>query len=139
MLFPPAIADAEGFGTRVAREVERVDRARLRRPIPGCAEHPPASAWAADIPPIEIDPADPIVQTVLARERRRSASRPGSAASTRGTTARPTRSSAARRRIGFGPRSIADAHTIDESVPVDDLVRCAQAIALAAMRFCGTA
>jgi acetylornithine deacetylase/succinyl-diaminopimelate desuccinylase-like protein len=41
--------------------------------------------------------------------------------------------------VGFGPRSIAWGHTIDEYVPVDDLVRCAQAIALAAMRFCGTA
>ena len=41
--------------------------------------------------------------------------------------------------VGFGPRTIAGAHTIDENVPIDDLVRCAQAIALAAMRFCGTA
>ena len=40
--------------------------------------------------------------------------------------------------VGFGPRSIAWGHTIDEYVPVDDLVRCAQAIALAAVRFCGT-
>jgi acetylornithine deacetylase/succinyl-diaminopimelate desuccinylase-like protein len=47
--------------------------------------------------------------------------------------------SAATPSVGFGPRHIADAHTIDESVPVDDLVRCAQAIALAAVRFCGTA
>jgi acetylornithine deacetylase len=41
--------------------------------------------------------------------------------------------------VGFGPRSIHTAHTIDEHVAVDDLVRCAQAIALAAMRFCDTA
>ena len=41
--------------------------------------------------------------------------------------------------VAFGPRSIAWGHTIDEYVPVDDLVRCAQAIALAAVRFCGTA
>jgi hypothetical protein len=27
---------------------------------------------------------------------------------------------------------------IDEYVPVDGLVRCAQALAVAAMRFCGT-
>ena len=30
------------------------------------------------------------------------------------------------------------AHTIDEFVPVDDLVACAQGLAVAAMRFCGT-
>jgi len=39
----------------------------------------------------------------------------------------------------FGPRSIENAHTVDESVPIDDLVVCAQGIAVAAMRFCGTA
>ena len=35
-----------------------------------------------------------------------------------------------------GPRDIAWAHTIDEYVPVDDLVRCAQALAIAAIRYC---
>ena len=39
--------------------------------------------------------------------------------------------------IGYGPRSIGWAHTVDEHVPVDDLVRCAQALALAASRWCG--
>jgi acetylornithine deacetylase/succinyl-diaminopimelate desuccinylase-like protein len=29
------------------------------------------------------------------------------------------------------------AHTIDEYVPVDGLVACAQALAVAALRFCG--
>ncbi len=41
--------------------------------------------------------------------------------------------------IGYGPRSIAWGHTIDEYVPVDDLVRCTQGLALAAMRWCGVA
>ena len=39
--------------------------------------------------------------------------------------------------IAFGPGDIAEAHAIDESVPVDELVRAAQVLALAAMRFCG--
>jgi acetylornithine deacetylase/succinyl-diaminopimelate desuccinylase-like protein len=30
------------------------------------------------------------------------------------------------------------AHAVDEHVPVADLVRCAQALAVAALRFCGT-
>ncbi|HVI17626.1 MAG TPA: hypothetical protein VM712_04580, partial [Gaiellales bacterium] len=38
--------------------------------------------------------------------------------------------------IGWGPRDIAWAHTIDEYVPIDDLVRCAQGLALAAIRYC---
>ena len=41
--------------------------------------------------------------------------------------------------IGFGPRSLAWGHTIDEHVPVDDLVSCTQALALAAVDYCGVA
>ena len=44
--------------------------------------------------------------------------------------------------IGFGPPGfdadgVSVAHVIDEYVPVDGLVACAQALAVAAMRFCG--
>jgi len=39
--------------------------------------------------------------------------------------------------IGYGPRSIAWGHTVDEYVPVEDLVACTQAIALAAVEHCG--
>jgi len=42
--------------------------------------------------------------------------------------------------VCFGPGDIHRAHTADEYVPIDDLVACAQRIALTAMRFCnGTA
>jgi acetylornithine deacetylase len=42
--------------------------------------------------------------------------------------------------VCFGPGDIHRAHTSDEYVPIDDLVACAQRIALTAMRFCnGTA
>ena len=41
--------------------------------------------------------------------------------------------------IGFGPRSLAWGHTIDEHVPVDDLVSCTSALALAAVDYCGVA
>jgi acetylornithine deacetylase/succinyl-diaminopimelate desuccinylase-like protein len=40
---------------------------------------------------------------------------------------------------GFEPGGASVAHTIDEYVPIDDLVTCAQALAVAAIRFCGTA
>jgi acetylornithine deacetylase/succinyl-diaminopimelate desuccinylase-like protein len=40
---------------------------------------------------------------------------------------------------GFDPDGATVAHTIDEYVPVDGLVGCAQALAVAAMRFCGVA
>jgi acetylornithine deacetylase len=137
VLFPPALADAEGYGSRVRSEVrEWVERACAADPW--LAEHPPSFEWAADIPPMEIPPDDPIVATVLA-----ASADVGEPASLGGldswydgatyTLAASTPS------VGFGPRSIAWGHTIDEYVPVDDLVRCAQAIALAAVRFCGTA
>jgi acetylornithine deacetylase len=38
---------------------------------------------------------------------------------------------------GFDPAGASVAHTIDEYVPVDGLVASAQALAVAAMRFCG--
>ncbi len=40
---------------------------------------------------------------------------------------------------GFAPDGRSVAHTIDEHVPVDGLVACAQGLALAAVRFCGLA
>ena len=39
--------------------------------------------------------------------------------------------------ICLGPGDIRLAHTTSESVPVADLVACTQALAVAAMRFCG--
>jgi acetylornithine deacetylase len=41
--------------------------------------------------------------------------------------------------VVFGPGDVRDAHRPDESVPVDELVACAQALALTAVRFCGIA
>jgi acetylornithine deacetylase/succinyl-diaminopimelate desuccinylase-like protein len=38
--------------------------------------------------------------------------------------------------VCFGPYGLENGHTIDEYVPVEDLVQCAAAIAVAAARFC---
>ena len=59
-------------------------------------------------------------------------------------TAPPTRSwpgsrRSATARPGFDPDGATVAHTIDEYVPVDGLVACAQALAVVALRFCGVA
>jgi acetylornithine deacetylase/succinyl-diaminopimelate desuccinylase-like protein len=40
---------------------------------------------------------------------------------------------------GFDADGLSVAHMIDEFVPVDGLVGCAQGLAVAAMRFCGLA
>lgn len=46
--------------------------------------------------------------------------------------------------VGYGPpgfdaEGVTVAHMVDEYVPVDGLVTCAQALAVCAMRFCGLA
>jgi acetylornithine deacetylase len=137
VLFPPALADDAGYGSRVRRDVE----AWIRRACdsdPWLADHPPSFSWAADIPPMEIPPDAAIVQTVLtASADVGEPSRLGGLDSWYDGATYTI--SAGTPSVGFGPRSIHTAHTIDEHVAVDDLVRCAQAIALAAMRFCGTA
>ena len=100
------------------------------------AEHPPQIAWSLDIPPYQVDSGHPIVAAVL--EASALAGEPSSlsgldswfdAASFSRFGGTPC--------VGWGPRSIAWAHTVDEYVPVDDLVRCAQGLALAAIRYCG--
>jgi acetylornithine deacetylase len=137
VLFPPALADAEGYGSRVRDDVRAwVERACAADPW--LAEHPPAFEWAADIPPMEIPPEDPIVETVLAASA--DVGEPSRLSGLDSWYDGATYTlSAGTPSVAFGPRSIAWGHTIDEYVPVDDLVRCAQAIALAAVRFCGTA
>jgi acetylornithine deacetylase len=137
VLFPPAMADDQGYGSRVRDEVAAwIGRACAADPW--LAEHPPSISWAADIPPMEIPPDAAIVQAVLAAgaEVGEPAALGGLDSWYDGAT---YTMSAGTPSVGFGPRSIAWGHTIDEYVPVDDLVRCAQAIALVAMRFCGTA
>ena len=137
VLFPPALADADGYGSRVRSDVtEWIERACAADPW--LAEHPPAFAWTADIPPMEIPPDDPIVQITLAASA--DVGEPSRLSGLDSWYDGATYTlSAATPSIAFGPRSIAWGHTIDEYVPVEDLVRCAQAIALAAVRFCGTA
>lgn len=130
----PVHADADGWGTAPEREiVERVERAA--RADPWLAENPPVIEWAPEVPSAEVAPDHPVVEAVL-----------GAAADV-GRSGRVTgmdswHDGATFTRFGgtpsicFGPGALATAHTIDESVPVEDLVRCAQALAVAALRFC---
>ena len=137
VLFPPALADADGYGSRVRAEVQEwIELACAADPW--LAGHPPVFEWAADIPPMEIAPGEPIVETVMG-----ASADVGEPARLGGLDSwydgATYTLSASTPSVGFGPRSISVGHTIDENVPIDDLVRCSQAIALAALRFCGTA
>lgn len=133
----PAFADAEGWGTNVERElVEWVERATSADPW--LAENPPTWAWAPEVPSSEVSPDEPVVDVLV------------SAGQDLGLPTRPRgmdnwHDGATFTRFGdtpcvcFGPEDLNIAHTVDEFVPVEGLVRSAQALAVAALRFCGEA
>jgi len=99
--------------------------------------HPPLVEWTyGAVPPAEISAEEPVVRTIVGVERALGrAGRIGGfdnwhdGASLIREGGIPT--------VCFGPRALSVAHTIDECVPIADLVGCAQAIAVSAMRFCG--
>ena len=133
----PAHADESGWGGAVEEEIaERVALAAAADPW--LAEHPPVIEWATDVPSSEVSDDEPIVRTILdtgvdvGRPRRVSGmdSWHDGATFTRfgGTPC-----------VCFGPRGLHVAHTIDEYVLVEDLVACAQELAVTAVRFCGLA
>ncbi len=133
----PAHADEGGWGTAVEDEIADCVRAAAASD-PWLAENPPTIEWATDVPSSEVSVDEPVVQALLG---------------TGADLGRPRRISgmdswhdgATFTRFGdtpcvcFGPRGLQIAHTIDEYVVVDDLVECAQELAVAAVRFCGLA
>lgn len=131
----PTQADADGWGGTVRREIEE-QIARAASADSWLAERPPTIEWAPEVPPAEIDPDHEIVETMLGaaalvgRRGRRSGMdswHDGATFMLAGGT--PC--------ICFGPTDHNVAHAVDEYVTVDDLVACAQAVAVAALRFCG--
>jgi acetylornithine deacetylase len=133
----PVQADADGWGGEVEREIVAwIERAAATDPW--LAEHPPHVSWAPEVPSSEVSPDDPVVAEALRATA--DIGRTGKVAGLENwhdgatfTRAGGTPS------IGFGPGDVNVAHTVDEHVPVDDLVACAQALALTAMRYCGVA
>ena len=134
-MYLPAHADADGWGTRVEAEIEDW-LARVAAADPWLAEHPPAIEWSLDVPAAEVPPDHPIIETVLGATA--DVGRPGRRAGLDswhdGATFTRFADTPA---VAFGPHGLELGHTIDEYVPIDDLVQAAQAIAIAAARFCG--
>jgi acetylornithine deacetylase len=134
--FVPAQADADGYGSAVEREIEQSVLAAARAD-PWLAEHPPRFSWPGDAPAGWVDHDDPVAATALDAM---AATGLEPTIATRTTFFDgPTFTRAGIPTIAFGPGDIGRAHTVDEYVPVDELVRAAQVLALAAMRFCGVA
>ena len=132
----PAHADADGWGTRVEHEIENWI-ARAAASDAWLAEHPPKVEWSIDVPPAEVPDDHPLVVmgSAAAAEVGLGGELAGMDSWHDGATYTRFASTPA---ICLGPGALAVAHTTDEYVPVDELVRCAQAIALTAIRFCGS-
>ena len=134
---------AQGGADEVRREVEEWILRETARDE-WLAEHPPTFEWQPNgVSPLEIPESEPIVGVV--REATRDVGRPAGLAGLDSWYDGETYTNRAGiPSVGFGPpgldrNGVGVAHTIDEHVPVDGLVACAQALAVAAMRFCSHA
>ena len=144
VMYVPAQADSEGWGSAVRREVEQWIVARCAERDDWLAEHPPVFDWWPNgVMPMEIDPSVPVVETMLDASadvgRRRRLGGLDSWYDGATFTHLAGIPSVGFGPPGFDPDGATVAHTIDEYVPVDGLVGCAQALAVAAMRFCAVA
>lgn len=133
----PAHADADGYGSQVKREfTEWIQRHAATDPW--LCSNPPRVTWSPiDVPPAEIAPEQPIVGTLRAAAGSLTA-----AGALFGTDFWHDGATFIRSGIPtavFGPGQVKIAHTVDEFVQVDDLVKAAQVLAVTAMRFCGIA
>jgi acetylornithine deacetylase len=132
----PEQADEHGWGSRVEAEfVEWIRRAADADPW--LAQHPPRIEWTVGgVPPAEVPQDDPVVVAALgaARAVRPDAKLGGLDNWHDGATLVVEAGIPA---ICLGPGDVHLAHTTSESVPVAELVACAQALAVAAIRFCG--
>jgi acetylornithine deacetylase len=130
----PQYADAEGWGSAVEQEIDDCV-ARAAGDDAWLAEHPPAITWAPEVPSSEVSANEPVVRALLAAGA--DVGRPGRVGGLDnwhdGATFTRFGQTPA---VCFGPGDVGVAHTVDEHVPVDDLVHCAQALAIAALRFC---
>lgn len=134
--FSPQQADDEGWGAPVRREVEARVRAAAEAD-PWLAARPPVMRWSTEVPAAVVGLEEPIVATALESAAALGRHAGIAARTTWLDTASFTR--AGTPAIGMGPGDIEVAHTVDEWVGADDLLRTAQHLAVCAMRFCGPA
>lgn len=132
----PVDVDADGYGSTVAAAIEAMILKHCNQDD-WLREHPPSFAWGPDLPPFELAAGDPIIDTVAGAARR-----VGYAPQLGHTDSWFDAGSFVRAgncpMVGFGPVGHST-HGIDEHIAVDELVRCAGALALAAIEWCGVA
>jgi acetylornithine deacetylase len=134
----PGQADPDGAGASVREQITTWLNAAAEDD-PWLREHPPSLDWGLDLPPGEVDVSAPIVRCVT-----EAAKQVGGHAELGGLDSWHDAASLIRvggiPTVDFGPANrAADGrtlmHAIDEHVEVDGLVRCAQTLALAALRY----
>ena len=134
VLILPQQADAQGWTTDAQAEVEDFLR-RWAATDSWLAEHPPTFGWHTEANPSETPVDAPSVRALLGANAALGlpVTLGGLGSWYDGATfALETGTSA----LMYGPRSIDWAHTVGEYVPIDDLVACAQGIAVAGWRLC---
>jgi acetylornithine deacetylase len=141
VMYVPQQADESGWGSEVRREVEQWI-ARETSADSWLAEHPPKLEWWPNaVMPLEIPTTEPIVGSLLEAASDLGHERRLGGLDSWYDGATLTRL-AGIPSVGFGPPGfdqdgLSVAHMVDEYVPVEGLVSCAQTLAVAAMRFCG--
>jgi acetylornithine deacetylase len=131
------LPDAAGDGAVAVQREFEAWIARAAAADPWLREHPPQVRWLPGaVPPAQVSPAEPVVQTLVGVERDlgRSGRIGGLDNWHDGATLVVEAGIPA---VCYGPGDIYLAHGADERVPIAELVACAQGIALAALRFCG--
>ena len=143
VMYLPQQADERGAGSRVREEVEHWILSESALRDDWLAAHPPRFEWdPGNVMPFEIAAGQPIVRTVL--DATADVNRPGEVTGLDSWYDGATLTqlggipSIAYGPAGLGRDGVSVAHMIDEYVPVDGLVSCAQALAVTALRFCGT-
>lgn len=131
----PQQADEHGWGSLVEREFASWIK-RTAAGDPWLAAHPPLIEWQlGGVPAAEIALDEPIVETALSATRSTGrAARLGGMDNWHDGATLTTEAGIPA--ICLGPGDIHLAHTTSESVPIGDLVACAQALAVTALRYC---
>jgi acetylornithine deacetylase len=134
VLILPHQADADGWTRGVQQEVEAFLRGWCDAD-PWLAEHPPSFRWHTQVNPSETPVDAASVQALLGANAALGLplTLGGLGSWYDGATfALEARTPA----VMYGPRHIDWAHTVSEHVPVDDLIACAQGLAVAGWRLC---
>lgn len=134
VLILPQQADAVGWTSDAQAEVESF-LLRWCDTDSWLAEHPPTFRWHTEVNPSDTPVDTPSVQALLGANAALGlpVALGGLGSWYDGATFALETGSPA---LMYGPRAIDWAHTVGEYVPIDDLVACAQGLAVAAWRLC---